>query len=118
MDEAVRLAAAALPFIVSGAASKFSTQVLNKDATRGVATTIVPLLAGGSTPARRCHAGPDLHSMLDRELGNAGQTCDPADFRTHAGRHVHRPHSSREGARIIAVQTWQSHRGALGSEFA
>lgn len=116
MDKAVRLAAAALPFIIPGAASKFLTQVLNKHAARGVATRIVHLPAGGSTPARRHHAGPDLHYVLKSELDDAGQACDPSDFRTRAALHVHRSNSSRESARILAAQTCQSHGGAFDFE--
>ncbi len=116
MDEAVRLAATTLPatpFVIPGATGEFLIQVLNEDAARGVVTTIVHLPPGGSIPAHRHHAGSEMHYVLEGDLNDAGQTYGPGGFLTHAAGQVHGPHSSREGARVLTVQTWQSHGGAF-----
>ena len=119
MNEAIRLNAAsvpATPFVIPGATGEFLIQILNEDSTRGVVTTIIHLPPGGEIPAHRHQAGSEMHYVLDGDLNDAGQSYGAGGFLTHATGQVHGPHSSRNGARVLTVQQWQSAHGSFDFE--
>lgn len=104
------------PFVIPGATGEFRIQILNEDAARGVVTTIVHLPPGGEIPAHKHQAGPEMHYVLDGDLNDAGHSYGPGGFLTHAAGQVHGPHSSRNGARVLTVQHWQSTDGQFDFE--
>lgn len=115
-DEGMRLAAegvsAATPFEIPGATGgEFRIQILNEDMARGVVTSIVHLPAGGRIPAHRHEAGSEMHYVLEGDLIEKGESLGPGAFLTHAKGVVHGPHESKNGARVLTVQQWQSHHG-------
>lgn len=119
MDNVIRIDSASVPatqFVIPGATGEFLIQILNEDATRGVVTTIVHLPPGGEIPAHRHQAGPEMHFVLEGDLNDAGQSYGPGGFLTHAAGQVHGPHSSRNGARVLTVQNWQSKDGTFDFE--
>lgn len=102
----------ASPFEIPGATGgEFRIQILNEDLARGVVTSIVHLPAGGRIPAHRHEAGAEMHYVLEGDLIEKGENLGPGAFLTHAKGVVHGPHESKNGARVLTVQQWQSHHG-------
>jgi quercetin dioxygenase-like cupin family protein len=108
----------AVPFQIPGAEGEFRIQILNEDQANGVVTTIVHLPAGGRIPAHRHRAGPEMHYVLEGEMTEDGKSCGPGSFMTHAAGQVHGPHESKNGARVLTVQSWQSKDGSFDFEAA
>jgi|GEM_PF-1083776 len=106
----------AVPFAIPGATGEFRIQLLNQDAAAGVVTSIIHLPAGGRIPAHRHTAGSEMHFVLEGDLVEAGQAMGPGSFLTHAAGQVHGPHESRGGAKVLTVQSWQSHDGDFDFE--
>ncbi|PWS39120.1 hypothetical protein DFH01_07735 [Falsiroseomonas bella] len=101
----------AVPFAIPGAKGEFRIQLLNQDAGAGVVTSIIHLPPGGRIPAHRHGAGSEMHYVLEGDLVDAGRELGPGAFLTHAAGQVHGPHESRGGAKVLTVQSWQSHHG-------
>ena len=111
--------AEAAPFEIPGAAGgPFLVQVLNEDSARGVVATVVHLPPGGRIPAHLHRAGPEMHFVLEGDLIEAGEELGPGAFLTHAAGVVHGPHESRGGAKVLTVQSWQSHDGRFDVQLA
>ena len=106
----------AVPFAIPGATGEFRIQLLNQDAAAGVVTSIIHLPPGGHIPAHRHGAGAEMHYVLDGDFSEAGRELGPGAFLTHAAGQLHGPHDSRGGARVLTVQSWQSHHGDHGFE--
>ncbi len=106
----------ATPFQIPGATGEFRIQILNEDQARGVVTTIVHLPPGAVIPAHKHQAGAEMHFVLEGDLVDAGQSHGPGAFLTHAAGQVHGPHESKDGARVLTVQQWQSNGGAFDFE--
>ena len=120
-DEGMRLAAesvSATPFEIPGSAGEFRIQILNEDTSRGVVTSIVHLPPGGRIPAHKHQAGPEMHYVLEGDLIEKGESLGPGAFLTHAPGVVHGPHESKNGARVLTVQQWQSQHGNFDFEIA
>ena len=103
----------AIPFEIPDAQGAFSIQILNEDVALGVVTSIVHLPPGGRIPAHFHRAGSEMHYVLDGDLIEAGEALGPGAFLTVPAGAVHGPHESRNGARVLTVQSWQSHHGAF-----
>lgn len=103
----------AVPFEIPGSTGEFRIQILNEDQAKGVVTSIVHLPAGGRIPAHHHDAGEEMHYVLEGDLIEAGETLGVGAFLTHAKGVVHGPHESRNGAKVLTVQTWQSQGGAF-----
>lgn len=101
------------PFEIPGASGAFRIQILNEDAARGVVTSIVHLPPGGRIPRHRHDAGAEMHYVLEGDLIEAGETLGPGAFLTQAAGVEHGPHESRDGARVLTVQSWQSRAGGF-----
>ena len=106
----------AAPFKIPGAEGEFRIQILNEDQARGVVTTIVHLPPGGTIPAHKHQAGSEMHYIMDGDMTDDGQEHGPGAFLTHSAGQVHGPHSSKNGARVLTVQTWQSSDGQFDFE--
>ena len=120
-DEGMRLAAesvAAAPFEIPGSTGEFRIQILNEDSARGVVTSIVHLPPGGRIPAHMHRAGSEMHYVLDGDLIEKGESLGPGSFLTHAPGVVHGPHESKNGARVLTVQQWQSQGGSFDFNLA
>lgn len=105
------------PFNIPGATGGvFRIQILNENAAAGVVTTIVNIPPGGRIPAHRHQAGSEMHYLLEGDLIEAGRAVTPGTCLTHAAGVVHGPHESRGGARLLTVQSWQSHNGDFDFE--
>ena len=120
-DEGMRLAAesvSATPFEIPGSTGEFRIQILNEDTARGVVTSIVHLPPGGRIPAHFHKAGPEMHYVLEGDLIEKGESLGPGAFLTHAPGVVHGPHESKDGARVLTVQQWQSQGGNFDFEIA
>ena len=119
MDATIHLNAESIPatpFVIPGATGEFRIQILNENSSRGVVTTIVHLPPGGEIPAHKHQAGSEMHYVLEGDLTDGGQFYGPGGFLTHAAGQVHGPHSSRNGARVLTVQHWQSKDGQFDFE--
>ena len=120
-DEGMRLAAesvAATQFEIPGSTGEFRIQILNEDTARGVVTSIVHLPPGGRIPAHMHQAGPEMHYVLEGDLIEKGESLGPGAFLTHARGVVHGPHESKNGARVLTVQQWQSQGGSFDFNIA
>jgi quercetin dioxygenase-like cupin family protein len=120
-DEGMRLAAesvSATPFEIPGSTGEFRIQILNEDTARGVVTSIVHLPPGGRIPAHMHKAGPEMHYVLEGDLIEKGESLGPGSFLTHAPGVVHGPHESKNGARVLTVQQWQSQGGSFDFNLA
>ena len=105
-----------MPFSIPGADGEFRIQILNEDQGKGVVTTIVHLPPGGRIPAHRHQKGAEMHYVLEGDLIDAGRTLGPGAFLTHPAGQTHGPHESKQGARVLTVQTWQSKDGDFDFE--
>ncbi len=105
-----------IPFQIAGATGEFRIQILNEDQEKGVVTTIVHLSPGCRIPAHRHRKGAEMHYVLEGDLIDAGRPFGPGAFLTHAAGQTHGPHESKQGARILTVQTWQSQDGDFDFE--
>ena len=103
-------------FEIPGATGEFKIQILNEDQAKGVVTTIVHLPAGGAIPAHKHQKGAEMHYVLEGDLIDRGRTLGAGDCLTHAAGVVHGPHESKQGAKVLTVQTWQSTDGAFDFE--
>jgi quercetin dioxygenase-like cupin family protein len=101
----------AVPFAIPGATGEFRIQLLNQDASAGVVTSIIHLPPGGRIPAHKHGAGSEMHYVLEGDLVEAGRELGAGCFLTHAAGQVHGPHESRQGAKVLTVQSWQSQGG-------
>ncbi len=118
-DEAMRLAAesvSATAFEIPGATGEFRIQILNEDQACGVVTSVVHLPPGGRIPAHKHQAGSEMHYVLEGDLVEKGESLGPGAFLTHAPGVVHGPHESKNGARVLTVQQWQSQGGSFDFE--
>lgn len=106
----------AVPFEIPGAEGEFRIQLLNQDESSGVVTSIIHLPPGSRIPAHRHQAGAEMHYVLEGDLVEAGRSLGPGAFLTHAAGQVHGPHESRSGAKVLTVQSWQSHDGSYDFE--
>jgi quercetin dioxygenase-like cupin family protein len=106
------------PFEIPGARGEFRIRILNEDAARGLVTSIVHLPPGGRIPAHFHRAGAEMHYVLDGDLVEAGEALGPGAFITCPAGVVHGPHESRNGARVLTVQSWQSHDGRFDFHLA
>jgi quercetin dioxygenase-like cupin family protein len=106
----------AVPFEIPGATGQFRIQLLNQDTSAGVVTSIIHLPPGGRIPAHRHGAGSEMHYVLEGDLIEAGEPLGPGAFLTHAAGQVHGPHESQGGAKVLTVQSWQSHDGDFDFE--
>jgi quercetin dioxygenase-like cupin family protein len=120
-EDGMRLAAesvSATPFEIPGATGEFRIQILNEDTERGVVTSIVHLPPGGRIPAHMHRAGSEMHYVLDGDLIEKGESLGAGAFLTHAPGVVHGPHESKNGARVLTVQQWQSRDGSFDFNIA
>ncbi|WP_372624391.1 cupin domain-containing protein [Falsiroseomonas sp.] len=101
----------AVPFRIPGSTGEFRIQLLNQDSAAGVVTSIIHIPAGGRIPAHRHSAGSEMHYVLEGDLIEAGEALGPGAFLTHAAGQLHGPHESRQGAKVLTVQSWQSQHG-------
>lgn len=106
------------PFEIPGATGSFRIQILNEDQAKGVVTTIVHLPAGGRIPAHKHQKGAEMHYVLEGDLIDNGRTLNTGACLTHPAGVVHGPHESKNGAKVLTVQTWQSSDGAFDFEAA
>jgi quercetin dioxygenase-like cupin family protein len=105
-----------MPFQIPGAAGEFLIQILNQDQATGVVTSIVHLPPGGRIPAHRHQAGSEMHFVLEGDLIDSGRSLGAGGFLTHPAGQVHGPHESRNGAKVLTVQQWQSTGGSFDFE--
>jgi quercetin dioxygenase-like cupin family protein len=106
----------AVPFEIPGATGRFRIQLLNQDAGAGVVTSIIHLPPGGRIPAHKHSAGSEMHYVLEGDLVEAGKELGAGCFLTHAAGVMHGPHESRNGAKVLTVQSWQSRDGSYDFE--
>jgi quercetin dioxygenase-like cupin family protein len=105
-----------MPFQIPGATGEFLIQILNQDQASGVVTSIVHLPPGGRIPAHRHQAGSEMHYVLEGDLVDSGRSLGAGSFLTHPAGQVHGPHESRNGAKVLTVQQWQSTGGSFDFE--
>ncbi len=101
---------------IPGAEGLFHIQILNQDTGRGVVTTIVHLAPGSRIPAHRHRSGSEMHYVLEGDLIEDGRVLEVGSFLTHTAGQVHGPHESRNGAKVLTVQSWQSQNGEFDFE--
>ncbi|MDB5375174.1 MAG: hypothetical protein JWP04_3816 [Belnapia sp.] len=106
------------PFDIPGSTGQFQIQILNEDTAKGVVTSIIHLPPGSRIPAHVHRAGSEMHYILDGDLIDGGVEFGPGAFLTHPAGTVHGPHESRNGARVLTVQQWQSHDGRFDFNIA
>lgn len=80
-------------------------QLLNLDLTRGIIATIIHFKPGVLIPAHFHNGGSEAHFVLEGSLIDAGRTCGPGTFLTHAAGVVHGPHSSPDGCSVLTIRT-------------
>ena len=79
--------------------------LINIDASRGLVASIIHLKPG-TTIAAHSHEGfSEAHYVLEGDLTNAGEEFGPGGYITHGPGVVHGPHSSKNGCRVLTVQT-------------
>jgi quercetin dioxygenase-like cupin family protein len=79
--------------------------LINVDPSRGLVASIIHLKAGTTIPAHYHEGFAEAHYVLEGDLTNDGQEFGPGGFITHAAGVVHGPHSSRNGCRVLTIQT-------------
>lgn len=79
--------------------------LINVDPSRGLVASIIHIKAGATIPAHKHDTFTEAHYVLEGTLVNDGVEFGPGGFITHAAGVVHGPHSSKEGCRVLTVQT-------------
>jgi len=79
--------------------------LINVDPSRGLVASIIHLKAGTTIPAHYHEGFAEAHYVFEGDLTNDGQDFGPGGFITHAAGVVHGPHSSRNGCRVLTIQT-------------
>ena len=79
--------------------------LINVDSSRGLVASIIHLKAGTMIPAHYHESFAEAHYVLEGDLTNDGVAFGPGGFITHAAGVVHGPHSSRNGCRVLTIQT-------------
>jgi mannose-6-phosphate isomerase-like protein (cupin superfamily) len=79
--------------------------LINVDPSRGLVASIIHIKAGTTIPAHYHESFAEAHYVLDGDLINDGVSFGPGGFITHAPGVVHGPHSSRNGCRVLTIQT-------------
>ncbi len=96
----------AVEFSIPGAtANGVKAQLINVDAEKGMVTTIIHILPGARIPAHYHNDGAEAHYVLEGDFIENGVTHLPGAFLTHAVGVVHGPHESKNGCRILTLQT-------------
>ena len=79
--------------------------LINADPSRGLVASIIHLKPG-TTIAAHSHEGfAEAHYVLEGDLTNDGEEFGPGGYVTHGPGVVHGPHSSKNGCRVLTVQT-------------
>ena len=79
--------------------------VINADPSLGLVASIIHLTPGSSIAAHSHERFSEAHYVLEGVLVNDGVEFGPGGFITHAPGVVHGPHSSKEGCRVLTIQT-------------
>jgi quercetin dioxygenase-like cupin family protein len=96
----------AVPFPIPGATPDgVKATLVNVDGAKGLVTTIIHIAAGARIPAHYHNDGAEAHYVLEGDFINAGVTHGPGAFITHPVGVVHGPHESKDGCRILTLQT-------------
>ena len=82
-----------------------TAQLINIDPALGLVASVIRLKPG-TTIAAHSHKGfAEAHYVLEGDLTNDGEEFGPGSYITHGPGVVHGPHSSRNGCRVLTVQT-------------
>lgn len=79
--------------------------LINVDPSRGLIASIIHIKAGTTIPAHKHDTFTEAHYVLEGTLVNDGVEFGPGGFITHGPGVVHGPHSSKEGCRVLTLQT-------------
>jgi len=79
--------------------------LINADPSRGLVASIIHIKAGTTIPAHHHEGFAEAHYILEGDLTNDGAEFGPGGFITHAAGVVHGPHSSRNGCRVLTIQS-------------
>jgi len=82
--------------------------LINADPSRGLVASIIHIKAGTTIPAHHHEGFAEAHYILEGDLTNDGAEFGPGGFVTHAAGVVHGPHSSKNGCRVLTIQTGHS----------
>ena len=82
-----------------------TAKLLNVDAGSGLVTTIIHIGPGARIPAHYHNEGAEAHYVLEGDFINEGVEYGVGGFITHPVGVVHGPHESKNGCRILTLQT-------------
>lgn len=95
-----------IPFPIPGATpGGVKATLVNVDGSKGLVTTIIHIAPGATIPAHYHNDGAEAHFVIEGDFINAGVTHGPGGFVTHPAGVVHGPHSSKNGCKILTLQT-------------
>jgi quercetin dioxygenase-like cupin family protein len=95
-----------VPFPIPGATpGGVQATLINIDGDKGIVTTIIHIAPGARIPAHYHNDGAEAHYVLEGDFINAGVTYGPGAFVTHPKGTVHGPHASRNGCKVLTLQT-------------
>ena len=82
-----------------------TAHLINIDPERGLVASIIHLKPG-TTIAAHSHEGfAEAHYVLEGDLINDGEEFGPGGYVTHGPGVVHGPHTSKNGCRVLTIQT-------------
>ncbi len=79
--------------------------LINADPALGLVASIIHLKPGTSIAAHSHQGFSEAHYVLEGVLVNDGAEFGPGGYITHAAGVVHGPHSTKDGCRVLTVQT-------------
>lgn len=95
-----------VPFPIPGATPEgVRATLVNVDGEKGIVTTIIHIAAGARIPAHYHDEGAEAHYVLEGDFINDGEIHGPGAFITHPVGVRHGPHESRNGCKILTLQT-------------
>jgi quercetin dioxygenase-like cupin family protein len=96
----------AVPFAIPGATpGGVKATLVNIDGDKGIVTTIIHIAPGARIPAHYHNDGAEAHYVLEGDFINAGVAHGPGAFVTHPKGVVHGPHESKNGCKVLTLQT-------------
>lgn len=95
-----------IPFPIPGATlGGVTAKLVNIDAGQGLVTTVIQIHPGARIPAHFHNDGAEAHYVLEGDFIDAGIEYGPGSFLTHPVGVVHGPHESKNGCKILTLQT-------------
>jgi len=94
------------PLPIPGATENgVEAQLVNIDIEKGIVTTVIHIKPGATIPAHIHRLGSESHYILEGDFIEDGVSYSAGTYLTHPANTRHGPHSSKNGCKVLTMQT-------------